>query len=348
MTTEDEWMVDMFGDSASTQEHYPEVMAESLQWRLAIQWAPIRWRAGLKDLVARMERAVPLQDAIDQIGPRLPSELLAICETSRDLPSPSQFVLEALALRAKVSATTRRLYEAAIYPVLILMATLIISFFLCAVLEQLVQDIGGAIGLDGQGTDLIRDQQFAIVALFGMLMWLLLVWLTFRWFGPAWSLLALIGGIPYLGKTIRWLSLFEMIGRIDTLERLGIKGPAAMESTAQSFWGAGQAIVARSIAFRTHSGLPLGDALAECNLSDGFCAPALLSLNSSLSASDPSPQQATLSDISQLLMRMAENRIQFLGLILTVVLFMLIASIVWGVLSSYLQICVSLLSWIDG
>jgi type II secretory pathway component PulF len=345
VSVDDRWISELLGETQVMGDRQPEVMVESLQWRLAVQWAPLRWRRSLTELAVTLENGVALEDAIRQHRSAAPGELRSLWDTSLRLPSPSKFVLQSLTLRAQASMAAKRLLEMAIYPFLLLVVSLIITFLLCTILEQLVSDVHGELGLAGQAPAVIRDQRSAVAALLAMLGWCALLWLTFRSLGPPWAWSAIAGGIPYFGKTFRWLSLFEMIGRLDSLWQQGLSGQAANESLAHSFLNGRQAAVASVLAVRAQRGVPLGTALAECTLSDGFCAPILLTLNSSSINLVSKTEFSRLSEVTQLLIRMAEARNRFLGLLIPVLIFVLIGSIVWGVLSSYLEVLVSLIRW---
>ena len=186
------------------------------------------------------------------------------------------------------------------------------------------------------------DQHYAIVGLSISCVWLLLVALTLRWIGPAWTRLAVLGGTMVIGRPLRWLALRELLSRYDSVLSQGISGMPATEVLARSFAGSSLSMTSRVLQERLEAGAPLGRALSTSQLSDGLCRPALLMIDE-----HPGDPRHAIGDVSNLLEQLAQERCRTLSVVLPVFVLLIVGTILWATFSSYLSALESLMHYIS-
>lgn len=323
------------GESEPVESFNIFLMQESLYLKLAMHYAPYRWRGRMKQIIDAVDENMPLEQAVEKFKKGLPKELSAILNSALQLPEPGKFFLHSMRTGWERRGLLKSLTAALAYPMLLLLATLMLSyaanFVMAPVLIQLTEDFG-LVGLD---KSLVEDQQSASLGMLAVFFWCLLIGGSLRWIGPRWALLSVLGGLPYIGKAFRWISLYEILQRLDAMSQQGIDAMAAAERTAVSFTGSPLEASFAHISRRIESGVPIGGSLARSLLSDGLCGPILLALD------HPNSGSTHYAHATKVLWRLSEFRMNSFSMILPFLIFVFIVNITLGTVSTFLGLLVN-------
>jgi type II secretory pathway component PulF len=315
---------------------------DSLNLQIAMQIAPRSWLSSLQRLAESTERRVPLEEAISQHAPSMSREFRSLAMASLKLPEPTQFLLDAIVARRDSQGIRWHLVLMFIYPLIMILFGAGICFLVSSVLLVLMTEGIADFGLSGyeQMQSQISDQRMALMALVSIVGWCIAVGLTLRIVGPRWAGVAVIGGLPLFGKPLRWINIAEIVQRL-ALTSKQVKAPIqALEAMAASFVGSSNEIVASQALARTRSGALIGSSLSRSVLSDGLCAPLLLSIDNYANQAEGCEKAA------QTLRRVTDVRCKFLGMMLPLFLIITLLTIVWGTLSGYFSIMVLMMKLI--
>lgn len=310
-------------------------MQESLYLKLSLHCLPGRWRNSMKRLIDAIDSNVPLEQAVHQFQNKLPGEFHAILLAALQLPEPGKFVLHTMNGRMERQRLTRSLVSVLTYPMALLVAAILLSsaasFLLAPVLIQLTEDFG----LTGVNKSVVEDQQAASRGMLAVFFWTMLVGLSLRWIGPKWASFSVWSGLPYLGKALRWISLYEILHRLEGVAEQGLGGIPALQRVADSFVSSPLEAAFLHILRRNEAGMCIGASLSRSLLSDGLCGPVLLSLDHQTQG------RPDFSRAAHVLRRLSEIRLNTLTTIFPFLAFVLIVSIVVGTVSSYVGLLVN-------
>lgn len=307
---------------------------DSLKLRLAAQLAPRRWRNSLERMASNIDGGQPLDEAFAKEQSSMPSELRALVAESLQVSAPTKLIIDALRTRERLVRSWRELVRIVTYPLILFGVALVVGITFSFILRAsphltFFEDFGLAGG--PQIIGLIDDQHWSIVGLGMIYAWTWLVMLTMALVAPRWAWNSILGGILLVGRPFRWLSMREILRRYEMFLAQGLSPVATAEAVARSFRRSGQAVTAAVVAQRMAAGMPLGQALCLSLVSDGLTRPALRMLD--LRGSEM-PQ--ALAETTALLELLTEQRSRTLATVLPVFLLVLVGSIVWASLSTYL------------
>lgn len=304
---------------------------DSLHLRLALQSAPRRWQRGISELLKAIEQGGSFEDAVNKEKGRMPRDLASLAQASLNLPDPTRFLLDSMAAPQETSFVRWQLRLLFAYPLVMLLSTAGLCAVVCAMLEVMLVEGFGDFGLTGfdQAINYVRDQKAALFALFSILVWCAVVWLTIRMIGPAWSRIAILGGLPILGKPLRWIGLYELLSRYAIVGQQTKDSVKASQIVGQSYHGSEFEVVSDLVARRILAGTQFGAALKQSMLSDGLIAPALLSIDYATDQSQACDKVATT------IKSMAESRCRVIDGIMPPLIMIMIGTMIWGTISGY-------------
>ncbi|MFK7738210.1 MAG: type II secretion system F family protein [Pirellulaceae bacterium] len=344
---------------SSPAEREPEELAEaeilddmhgsqvisSMRLRLLESSAPGGWRRGLAQIRSSVESGDGLEEAFAKHERDLPDELRCLFRESLRVPDPTYFLAEVLRFRERSRAAWRSLLSLIAYPTALFLFALVVGIAFSYSMRSMVEtDWIGSFGLAGFDhiDAMIEDQHHSIVGLGFTSLWVIVVLTTVYLVGPSWAWVSVVGGMIVVGKPLRWLNLRELVHRYYLFLEQGVDPADVAPTVARSFSDSSQSVVARAVAKRVESGVPLGRALGNSMLADGLCRPTLYLL-------DHQTQDLTssLRSTSELLGRIAERRCQALSAILPLFLLILVGTVVWSALTTYYLALTPLLTMIS-
>lgn len=304
---------------------------DTLHLRLALQSSPRRWLPGISALLKTIEHGGSFEDAVKQGVGRMPRDLASLAQASLNLPDPTRFLLDSMAAPQETAFVRWQLRLLFAYPLVMLLLTAGICAVVCAALEIMMIEGFEDFGLTGFGQAInhVKDQRAAQFALLSILVWCAVVWITIGMIGPAWSRIAILGGLPILGKPLRWIGLYELLSRYSIVGQQTIDSVTASQIVGQSYHGSEFEVVADLAARRILAGKQLGSAMKQSMLSDGLISPALLSIDY---ATD---QSRACEKVAATIKSMAESRCRVIGGIMPPLLMIMIGTMIWGTISGY-------------
>jgi type II secretory pathway component PulF len=316
---------------------------DSLNLRIALQIAPRRWVSSLQKLIDSTEQGQPLDEAVRQHSRNMPIELCSLLEAGLKLPEPTRFLLDAIVARRETEGIHWRLTALATYPLVMLLFASATCFLVTNTLQILMTEGLSDFGLTGidQALAYVADQRMALVAALGILLWCLVVGVTLRLVGPRWAALAVLGGLPLYGKPSRWIYLHELVNRLALASKQVGDPIIATEAMAASFAGSSNEVVASLAARRIKTGISTGSALTQSMLSDGLCAPLLLSIDRNRNLAEG------CEVVAKALRRIADTRCKFLAMTMPVFVIITVATLIWGTFSGYVAMMIVLLRMIS-
>ena len=110
--------------------------------------------------------------------------------------------------------------------------------------------------------------------------WFFVTILFIRWIGPRWTRIAFLGGLPYVGRPLRWIYLVDILVRIRVFITDGMNLNEATRATLCSLESTGLAPYVQSLEIKLDNGMALGQALTESSLCDSLVSPSLRLLDS--------------------------------------------------------------------
>jgi type II secretory pathway component PulF len=316
---------------------------DSLNLRIALQIAPRRWVSSLRKLVNSTEQGQSLDEAVRQHSRNMPIELRSLLEAGLKLPEPTRFLLDAIVARRDSEGVRWQLIALVIYPLAMLLFAAGICFIVTSLLHVLMTEGFSDFGLVGfdQAAAYVQDQSMALMAAIGILVWCVVVGLTLRLVGPRWAGVAVLGGLPLYGKPTRWIILNELVHRLGLASGQVNDPIMAMEATAASFQGSSNEVVANLACRRMISGVSTGSAFTQSMLSDGLCAPLLLSIDQNQNLAEGCER------VAKALRRIADTRCKFLSMTMPVFVIITIATMIWGTISGYVAIMIMMMRLIS-
>ncbi len=313
---------------------------DSLHLRIAIQAAPYRYRSGFTKILESLDHGQSLQDAVQLHRETFSGETQALIDAALKLPEPTRFLLDATSQTENHSPLRWQLRMLIAYPLIMIG----VASGFCAVISQSLNAImkDGFADFGLVGFDVLEsrasDQLSANIAIFASVLWCLVIAITIRLCGPRWSFVAVMGGVPLIGKPIRWLSLSELTSRFASVLKQVPETTKATEILAASFRDSQFEMVTQLIHRRIQGGTSIGTAISQSILSDGLCSPVLLTLDRSKDVS------LVCEQIANTIKTMAEARCRVVSGIMPLLVLTTIATIVWGTLSGYIHMMLMLLN----
>ncbi len=307
---------------------------ESLKLKLAAQLAPPRWQRSLLLVAKHVDAGQPLEAAFDRQREQMPAELRSLVAESLRVPEPTALIIDALRARAKLGRNWRELKRLVAYPVILLGVALLVGVaFSFTMRSTLKLDWIEGLGLAGaeQALTLINDQHSSILGMAMIYAWLLMVLSTIAIVAPRWAWSSVMSGVMLIGRPLRWLALQEVLERFEMFTAQGLTPVVAAGAVARSFSSSSQAVTAVAVSERILAGMPLGQALCISMVSDGLTRPALRLLD--LRSSE---MPHALRETIEMLQLLIEQRCRALATALPVFLLVLVGSVVWMSLSTYL------------
>ena len=308
----------------------PVTSLDALRLRLAAQIANRRWSLYLTRIAARHQSGQTLEACVRR--EQMPAELKSLLVESLSYREPTVFVLDTLRGSNQLKQSWGQFSNVIIYPMLLLALAVFggawFSFQLRGMNDWSLFDNSYEL------PKLAEDQHHAIVGAAIVFGWTSLMFVLLRWLAPGWAWTAVVGSLMLVGRPTRWLRLQEILLRFQAVAAQGVADGQLANAVARSFADSGQEMVTLQIARRIQAGMPVGQALASTGLSDGLCAPTLLLLDqhSSGQFADQCGQSA------ELMGRLVQQRCKLMSLLVPVLVIVIVGSIVWSILSSYLQI----------
>lgn len=312
---------------------------DALNLRIALEAGPRRWRAGIKRVLDTLQIGQPLEQALLANQSQLPKDLRSLFAAAMKLPEPTKFILDCVVIPRETNFLKWQLRIMIVYPLLMLSLTAGICALVCGVLYNLLSEGFSDFGLTGFDAALsyVEDQKAAIGAMFVIVVWSGIVWATVRWLGPSWAPSAVLGGLPLIGKPMRWGYLYELLIRYGLVYQQVPDSAGGAAIVAASLRESPLEIVAELTAKRIRSGVSLGNALAQSMLCDGLSAPAILSVDHATRLPEACVK------VAENLKSSAESRCRVVSGILPFFVLILIGTMIWGTISGYLAILQSLI-----
>ncbi|MCA9192477.1 MAG: hypothetical protein KDB03_11970 [Planctomycetales bacterium] len=323
-------------------------VTDGLKLELAKQYAPRKAKAGIRQIALNLQQGGCLESAISSQLQVLPIETAALFRQSLVLNDPAQFLLNAFRQEYACRQVRNRFLLCLLYPACLLIAALVISAFLNGALTSMLgllttefDEFGGSWLQSNLRAQSMVDEQLAImIGCLGILAWLAVAILLLVLIAPRWAVLAVVGGVPLIGRPLRWLQLYNLLGRMSLLANEGCEGTSATQFLTKSYTGGQLMPVARKLEQRIANGMLLGQALCHSTLADSICAPMLLSLDNS-----HSPDQ--LYQTSLVLLDLSKSRIAMLVSLLPFVTLVLVATVIWASIGSYFAVLTFMIQLID-
>lgn len=315
---------------------------DSLNLRITMQIAPRSWVRSLQQLIESTEQGQSLAEAIGSHAPKLPAELYALLQSGLKLPEPARFLLDATVTRRNAQEVRWQLITLVAFPLMMLVFAAIICFVVSSTLYILMTEGLADFGLTGfdRALGYVQDQRMGLLAMMAILCWCIVVGLTLRWVGPRWANVAVLGGLPLYGKPLRWIHLYELIERLAIASRQTRDTVGSTEAMAASFVDSSNGKVANLVARRIKAGVSTGAALSQSMLSDGLCAPLLLSID------HESNLAVGCERVAKALRRITDTRCKFLTMMLPVFVIITVGTMIWGTLSGYVAIMIMMIQMI--
>ena len=256
----------------------------SSRFRLAAVYSSSKWRRHLEGIADELEKDSDLKKAIDHRS--LPVELKSLLEGSLSSADPAMFLVQVLRERESVQTEWRNLTQSFIYPGFVVVFAMMVAWMFChfsALLGASINDstqqlIGSKIS---KSQTLLQDFGGMIVNIGTIFGWILLTILIIRWIGPRWTRIAFLGGLPYVGRPLRWIYLVDILTRIRVFVADGMNLNEATQATFRSLESTGLAPYVRSLEVKLDSGMALGHALKQSSLCDSLIGPSFGLLDSS-------------------------------------------------------------------
>ncbi len=315
-------------------------MLNSVKLRLAQQYAPRSWQSWIDKVAEAVEQGVPLEAALGKHESVAPREAAAIASSSLLVGDPAQLILDAVRKRIELRRSWRELWMLMLYPTVALVFAVTIGVFFSSVMDfQFLEEFG----LSGAAAVLatVKDQQQAIYGLAFVVGWTVLVFGTIAIIGPAWALTAVMGGVRIFGRPLRWIHLSELLYRYYLFIGQGLSSADASAAVSRSFSASSQRYAAEGIETRIAQGASLGNAFAATSLSDALSRPALRMLDHR-----DASVVTSLSETTELLQMLVEQRCRSLASVIPMLVLLIVGSVVWSILSCYVQALLPLVSLI--
>ena len=309
------------------------MLLDSLKLRLAAQQAPRRWLKPLSSLATQLERGQPLETACAELG-GVPAELRSLLQEALLVPNPTSLVLAAVRLKSSNRQSRHAVAQLVAYPLVLLGLSLVVGLaFSVLIRNTLPVDVYRDFGL-AQIEPLVAfidDQYQAILGMTLSYAFVAVVFATIYSLGPRWAWGAVLSGVVLIGRPLRWLALRELLQSYQLFVAQGLSSVAAAEAVARVFRHSSRSVAAAALANRIQAGIAPGQALCLSLLSDGLTRPALRLLD--LRGSHL-PQ--ALSDTSELLGSLIQQRCRAISSVLPLFLLMIVGSTIWATLCTYL------------
>jgi type II secretory pathway component PulF len=309
------------------------VLLDALKLRLAAQQATRRWQNPLTSLASQLEQGIALETAIGNLT-RAPQALRNLLDESLRVPHPTSLVLSAVRAQASNRQSWQAVMRLAAYPLVLLGLSLAVGVaFSWLISRTLPIDVYREFELSGIEPliGFIDDQYQAILGMALGYLFVVLVFLTIFIAGPPWAWGAVVSGIVLIGRPLRWIALREILQSYHLLIAQGLSSVAAAEAVARLFRHSRQSVAATKLAQRMEAGIAPGQSLCLSLLSDGLTRPALRLLD--LRGSHLSQ---ALAETVDLLGRLIEQRCRALSSVLPVFLLMIVGSVIWATICTYL------------
>lgn len=306
-------------------------MLNSVKLRLAEQYAPWRWRKWIDTIASAVERGEPLGLAIAKYGAVAPREAGALAASALLVGDPAQLILDVLRMRGELRRSWLDLWMLLLYPMLTLVFAVAIGVLFSSLMDfQFLEEFGLSGAQQVLGT--VKDQQQAMYGLAFVVGWTVLIIGTIAAVGPVWSLTAVIGGLRLFGRPLRWINLSEILHRYHLFISQGLATTDASAAVTRSFAASAQRYAAEGIEHRIAQGVSLGSAFAATSLSDSLSRPALRMLDHR-----GADVANSLAETSQLLQYLVDQRCRSLSGVMPLLVLLIVGTIVWSILSCYLQ-----------
>lgn len=316
---------------------------DALKLRLSAQVAPRRWRSALATLAERLEAGISLDVAVEAARGKLPRELETLIVQAMRTPDPTRLLLDAVRVRETAQAGWRQFWQLIAYPLVLLGATLCVVLLFSLVLQSL-PNVAEQFGFSGAESiqAVADDHHQAVVGLAFVYAWTLLTMVTIAIIGPRWAWTAIVSGMFLIGRPVRWLAMHEIVMRLEMFISQGLSVADSAGAVAESFRHSSQGPVTGAIAERVQQGVPLGSSLGDCTVAEGLSRPMLELID--LRCSDLC---SALRDTAELLRALAEERCRTLAVLLPGFLILLIGSLLWSAVGTYLSSLAPLISMIS-
>jgi type II secretory pathway component PulF len=275
---------------------------------------------------------------------KMPQDLQSLLQACLKLPDPTRFFLTIVIAQRSSHAVRRQTLTLVGYPLLMIGFAAGTCAFIAQILYNAVNEGFADWGLRGfdEVVRLLDDQRKAFWATFAIMLWCIVTGLTIRFIGPRWAMVSVVGGLPIVGRPLRWLGLHEILVRFQAVTQQSGEGLSLSASTvADSLHGSDYQVVSQLIARRIGSGMAPGLAFSQSMLSDGLCKPALLSIDRSSDLSSGCGQ------VADMLKRLAEERCRAMGTLMPMFVLITIGTMVWGTIGGYMAMLRLLLSMLS-
>jgi type II secretory pathway component PulF len=302
-------------------------LLDGMRLKLAAQVAPRAWRSPLGRLIDRLQAGVPLEAAVRQTS--LPTELQSLFREALQLREPTGFVLDVLRARSQLQHSIGNLTLSLVYPLLLLALSVVGGFALSYELQEVI----AMDELDAATVQPALDQHQALWASVLVMGWTGTMLLLLRWVGPKWAWTSVVGSFALVGRPLRWIKLQEILWRFKFLVDQGVPDAQVAQAAARSFEASSQAFATLYVARQVRAGMPIGAALSATMLSDSLCQPSLMLLDHSDGRFSEACEKC-----ANLLGQMIHQRCRLLTTLVPIFLLVLVGSIIWSVLSTYLYV----------
>ncbi len=267
--------------SVTTMPRPASVM--SARYRLAAVYSPSKWRRLIDGIANDLEQDSDLRKAFDRQRP--PEELKSLLDGSVSAADPAMFLVQVLRERESVQTEWRNLTQSFIYPGFVIVFSLLIAWMFCYLSTMVGESTSR---LDRQfevshastSQALLKDFRGLIVNLGAIAVWITITIVSIRWIGPRWTRIAFLGGLPYVGRPLRWIYLADILVRIRLFVSDGMNFEQATQATVRSFRSTGLEPYVQSMLTKLESGMTLGLALKQSSLCDSLVGPSFELLDS--------------------------------------------------------------------
>lgn len=349
-------MTEYSGKSMSDQKNSPCSNSESPQslasnslelvkLKIARQYATRPWRVALDQLIFQTAQGRSLVESLREVRGPGASKCLAVLREVMNTRDPIGSLIELLQLRNLMRRQWSSMALALVYPIFITIVALMLSLYLGntltgqeSVINQLYVDLNGWDFISSEEIAsitaaklLITDQQNVFIGISFIIGWCLLVAATLWLLGPKWSFVAVVSGLPLLGRPYRWLALAEILGQIYLFVAQGKTLEESLRSVERGLQHHGMGKIVESIARRVEAGASLGQSLRMSILSDSLCRPALSQLDNL-----PDNAGSRIKETSDLMFDLAQSRCHLLSSSMPVILLLFAGSIIWSTIQCYI------------
>ncbi len=316
-------------------EQLGNLTGDVVQLRIAAQLAPRRWQRELDRLRADLESGHSWEQAVEGLRNRQP-ELGNLMGAALAAGHPASITMNLFQQRATSRMTWQQLLLSLVYPVGLLLVALLISSLMSMSMMTMATHGWRSPGEDSYPFNdqlLSRLSDYYDASVGGLLLvgWcLVLVGTTYAVASPsAW--LKLVSGVPVLGRPYRWMALSELLNRIAVFSQFQPELRRTLELTEQSFGQLALAPISRYLLESIERGEALPNAIHKTIVSDTRAGLVLTLIN-------PNDLSNSTRRASQLLDEMILATCNHLRMILPVFIMLVVASIIWGVWSSYFEL----------